>query len=77
MTDISMVGPDGGELVLTGPVRMRILEDGSTTGHRLGIGGDHHRPPYRGAAAAPARPPRRGVLRRVRHGQVHRGGPGL
>src|SRR5215831_579624 len=38
MTDISMVGPDGGEQVLTGPVRMRILEDGSTTGHRLGIG---------------------------------------
>ncbi len=38
MTDISMVGPDGGELVLTGPVRMRILEDGSTTGHRLGTG---------------------------------------
>jgi mannose-6-phosphate isomerase-like protein (cupin superfamily) len=38
MTDISMVGPDGGEQTLTGPVRMRILEDGSTTGHRLGIG---------------------------------------
>ena len=38
MTDISLVGPDGGEQMLTGPVRMRILEDGSTTGHRLGIG---------------------------------------
>jgi mannose-6-phosphate isomerase-like protein (cupin superfamily) len=38
MTDISMVGPDGGEQMLTGPVRMRILEDGSTTGHRLGVG---------------------------------------
>lgn len=38
MTDISVVGPDGGEQMLTGPVRMRILEDGSTTGHRLGIG---------------------------------------
>src|SRR5215831_19354453 len=37
MTDISLVGPDGGEQMLTGPVRMRILEDGSTTGHRLGI----------------------------------------
>src|SRR6266702_2067470 len=36
MTDISVVGPDGGEQMLTGPVRMRILEDGSTTGHRLG-----------------------------------------
>ena len=35
MTDISMVGPDGGEQMPTGPVRMRILEDGSTTGHRL------------------------------------------
>lgn len=38
MTDISMVGPDGGEQMLPGPVQMRILEDGSTTGHRLGIG---------------------------------------
>src|SRR6266487_2529336 len=38
MTDISVVGADGGEQMLTGPVRMRILEDGSTTGHRLGIG---------------------------------------
>jgi mannose-6-phosphate isomerase-like protein (cupin superfamily) len=38
MTDISMVGPDGGQQMLSGPVRMRILEDGSTTGHRLGIG---------------------------------------
>src|SRR5215471_700302 len=38
MTDISVVGPDSGEQMLTGPVRMRILEDGSTTGHRLGIG---------------------------------------
>ena len=38
MTEISMVGPDGGEQMLTGPVRMRILEDGSTTNHRLGIG---------------------------------------
>ena len=25
MTDISVVGPDGGEQMLTGPVRMRIL----------------------------------------------------
>jgi mannose-6-phosphate isomerase-like protein (cupin superfamily) len=38
MTDVSIVSPDGGEQTLTGPVRMRILEDGSTTGHRLGIG---------------------------------------
>jgi mannose-6-phosphate isomerase-like protein (cupin superfamily) len=32
------VGPDDGEVLLTGPIRMRILEDGGTTGHRLGIG---------------------------------------
>jgi hypothetical protein len=38
MTDISVIAPDGGEQMLTGPVRMRILEDGSTTGHRLGVG---------------------------------------
>ncbi|WP_395298169.1 cupin domain-containing protein [Kitasatospora hibisci] len=34
---VSVVGPDDGETVLLGTVRMRILEDGSTTGHRLGI----------------------------------------
>jgi pimeloyl-ACP methyl ester carboxylesterase/quercetin dioxygenase-like cupin family protein len=34
---ISVVGPGEGELTLTGPVRLRILEDGSTTSHRLGI----------------------------------------
>ena len=28
MTDVSVVGPDGGEQMLTGPVRVRILEDG-------------------------------------------------
>jgi quercetin dioxygenase-like cupin family protein len=33
-----VVGPDGGEPIQLGPTRMRILEDGSTTGHRLGIG---------------------------------------
>jgi quercetin dioxygenase-like cupin family protein len=38
MTDISVVGPDGGEAIQLGPIRMRILEDGSTTAHRLGIG---------------------------------------
>ena len=38
MTEISIVGPDGGEQTLTGPVRLRILEDGRTTNHRLGIG---------------------------------------
>ncbi len=38
MTQVSVVGPGEGETFLLGPaVRMRILEDGSTTGHRLGI----------------------------------------
>ena len=34
----SIVGPDGGEVVRLGPATVRILEDGSTTGHRLGVG---------------------------------------
>jgi len=38
MNEVSLVGPDDGEAIQLGPVRMRILEDGSTTGHRLGIG---------------------------------------
>jgi mannose-6-phosphate isomerase-like protein (cupin superfamily) len=38
MADAVIVGPDQGEIALTSPVRMRILEDGSTTSHRLGIG---------------------------------------
>ncbi|MGW4525349.1 alpha/beta fold hydrolase [Amycolatopsis sp. NPDC004378] len=38
MTRISIVGPEAGETTLTGPIRLRILEDGSTTGHRLGLG---------------------------------------
>ncbi len=38
MAQVSVVGPDGGESIQLGPVRMRILEDGSTTGHRLGVG---------------------------------------
>jgi mannose-6-phosphate isomerase-like protein (cupin superfamily) len=37
MAQISLVGPADGELALTGPVRLRILEDGSTTQHRLGV----------------------------------------
>src|SRR5689334_19790337 len=38
MADVSIIGPDDGELIQIGPaVQMRILEDGSTTGHRLGI----------------------------------------
>jgi len=35
---VVITGTDGGEQIQIGPVRMRILEDGSTTGHRLGIG---------------------------------------
>jgi mannose-6-phosphate isomerase-like protein (cupin superfamily) len=38
MAEISIVGPEDGEVMLPGPVRMRILEDGSTTSHRLGLG---------------------------------------
>jgi pimeloyl-ACP methyl ester carboxylesterase/quercetin dioxygenase-like cupin family protein len=37
ITQVSIVGPDGGEVALDGPTRLRILEDGSTTAHRLGI----------------------------------------
>src|SRR5947209_9253336 len=36
--DAAVTRPDGGEAIQLGPVRMRILEDGSTTDHRLGIG---------------------------------------
>lgn len=36
--EVAIVLPDGGESIQLGPVRMRILEDGSTTAHRLGIG---------------------------------------
>jgi mannose-6-phosphate isomerase-like protein (cupin superfamily) len=38
MSDVSIVAPDGGEVIELGPARMRILEDGATTAHRLGIG---------------------------------------
>jgi pimeloyl-ACP methyl ester carboxylesterase/mannose-6-phosphate isomerase-like protein (cupin superfamily) len=38
MTEVAIVAPDGGELIELGPARMRILEDGGTTAHRLGIG---------------------------------------
>jgi pimeloyl-ACP methyl ester carboxylesterase/quercetin dioxygenase-like cupin family protein len=34
---VSVVDARAGEVALTGPVRLRILEDGSTTSHRLGI----------------------------------------
>ena len=35
MTEVSVVAPDGGEAIQLGPIQMRILEDGKTTGHRL------------------------------------------
>jgi mannose-6-phosphate isomerase-like protein (cupin superfamily) len=38
VAQVSVVGPDGGESIQLGPTLMRILEDGSTTGHRLGVG---------------------------------------
>src|SRR3954449_12703394 len=38
MNDVSVVTPDGGEAIELGPARMRILEDGATTAHRIGIG---------------------------------------
>jgi mannose-6-phosphate isomerase-like protein (cupin superfamily) len=38
MSKLSIVPPDGGEVIALGPARMRILEDGATTAHRLGIG---------------------------------------
>jgi mannose-6-phosphate isomerase-like protein (cupin superfamily) len=38
MNDVSIVGPDGGEVIALGPAQVRILEDGRTTAHRLGIG---------------------------------------
>jgi mannose-6-phosphate isomerase-like protein (cupin superfamily) len=37
VTPVSVVPPDGGEIALDGPTRLRILEDGSTTAHRLGV----------------------------------------
>jgi quercetin dioxygenase-like cupin family protein len=38
MTQVSVIGAAGGEAIQLGPVQMRILEDGRTTGHRLGVG---------------------------------------
>ncbi|GAB2701540.1 cupin domain-containing protein [Kitasatospora kifunensis] len=38
MNDVSIVTPDDGEVIELGRARIRILEDGGTTAHRLGIG---------------------------------------
>jgi mannose-6-phosphate isomerase-like protein (cupin superfamily) len=37
MAEISIVGPGDGETALSGPATVRIIEDGSTTSHRLGM----------------------------------------
>lgn len=37
MREVSVVAPSEGELIDLGPARIRILEDGATTAHRLGI----------------------------------------
>jgi mannose-6-phosphate isomerase-like protein (cupin superfamily) len=34
---VSVIGPADGEAIQLGPVRLRILEDGGTTSHRLGL----------------------------------------
>ena len=38
MPQVSIVGPTDGEVIQLGAIQMRILEDGHTTDHRLGIG---------------------------------------
>ncbi|MFJ9714119.1 cupin domain-containing protein [Streptomyces sp. NPDC101234] len=37
MNKVSVVGSAGGEVIDLGPARIRILEDGGTTAHRLGV----------------------------------------
>ncbi|MDX2592124.1 cupin domain-containing protein [Streptomyces sp. WI03-4A] len=37
ISGVSVVGPGGGESIILGSTRMRVLEDGSHTGHRLAI----------------------------------------
>ncbi|MFJ6662381.1 dimethylsulfonioproprionate lyase family protein [Streptomyces sp. NPDC091383] len=34
---LSVTGPGDGEVIVLGPTRMRVLEDGNHTGHRLAI----------------------------------------
>jgi pimeloyl-ACP methyl ester carboxylesterase/mannose-6-phosphate isomerase-like protein (cupin superfamily) len=38
LADVSVTGPGDGDTLLPPPTRMRILEDGRHTGHRLGVG---------------------------------------
>jgi quercetin dioxygenase-like cupin family protein len=37
MATVSVIGPGDGELIVNGPSTIRILEDGSSTNHRLGM----------------------------------------
>ncbi|MGW7087442.1 cupin domain-containing protein [Streptomyces sp. NPDC054871] len=34
---VSVVGPEDGETIVLGTTRVRVLEDGSNTGHRIGL----------------------------------------
>ncbi|MFF1695858.1 cupin domain-containing protein [Streptomyces sp. NPDC058257] len=34
---VSVVGPDDGEMIVLGTTRLRVLEDGSNTEHRVGL----------------------------------------
>ena len=36
--DVTITRPDSGDAIQLGPIRMRILEDGGRTDHRLGVG---------------------------------------
>src|SRR6266481_3063718 len=38
MTQVSVIGPADGEVIHLGTTQMRILEDGRTTEHRVGVG---------------------------------------
>lgn len=83
MAQVSIVGPRDGEVLQIGPAaRMRIMEDGSTTGHRLGIAEGTLAPHTAG-------PPQHrhalhdegfyvisGLLRFTVGGRVHDAGPG-
>jgi quercetin dioxygenase-like cupin family protein len=37
MTEVLVTRPGEGELVVSGPIQLRILQDGSATSHRLGV----------------------------------------
>src|SRR6201994_2481390 len=36
--EVAITGPNDGDPIQLGPIRMRILEDSTTTNHRLGMG---------------------------------------